>query len=137
MLRTGKLVRQKLFMPKKRANVRCSRIRISNTRVIGTKAHQQIFITYRKAGGRQRAVIPYNGNPAIGAEDARKFSSRRFRLEPMKSLAYGDEVSAGIRERSSFRGSVKVREVRIRSKVCFTGLAHFLIGLHAENLITI
>src|ERR1700693_1010642 len=49
LLRIGKLVRQKLFMTKKGANVFCLWIRIFYPRLIRAEAYQQLFITHRKA----------------------------------------------------------------------------------------
>src|ERR1700722_1805030 len=103
MLKIGKLVRQKLFMPEKLADVLFLRIRISDTGVICAKAYQQLFITHGKTGSRQRAVVPHDRNPTIRAQDARKFATRRFWPKPMEGLAHSDEVNAETWKRGGFR----------------------------------
>ena len=55
----------------------------------------------------------------------------------MKSLAGGDETDAGIAERGGFRGAIDADEARVSGKIFFAGLAHFLVGFHAEDGVAI
>jgi hypothetical protein len=55
----------------------------------------------------------------------------------MESLASSDKVHAGVIERGGFGGAVDAGEAVVGGEIFFAGLAHFFVGLDAENAVAV
>src|SRR6266851_7953885 len=113
------------------------RIRIFHPLVVNAEALKQVFVSPREPRFFYAAVIPEDHDPAARFKDARKFAARGPRVEPVESLGGGDEINTGIGECSGFGRSFDAREAVVGGEIFFAGLAHFQVGLDAEDAVAV
>ena len=77
-LMIGQFARGEFAMGEERTNIFLARVGILDARVIGAETLQQIFVGVRETGFGGAAIIPNDSDPAVGAEDARKFAASGF-----------------------------------------------------------
>src|ERR1700737_2905301 len=79
--------------------------------IIRAVAFEKFFVLTREPRFVGAVIIPNDHNPAFRGENAAKFAASSLGLEPVKSLARGDEIDAGIRKLRGFRFGGEAREI--------------------------
>ena len=90
---------------KETANSNALRIGILDPLVVNAEPLKHAFVLAGERRFFHAAVIPEDHHPPAGLKDASKFAARGLPFEPVKSLAGGDEIDAGVAERGGFGGA--------------------------------
>src|SRR5882762_3131905 len=109
---------------------------VTHARIIRPIFHENVFI----GPGERRlhfTEVPDGDDPALRPQNPPKLRPRFFRLEPVEGLARGDEVDAGILERSGLGRALDTREAVVGGEIFFAGLAHFGVWLDTINAISV
>src|ERR1700730_391284 len=133
----GQFAVSERVLPEKFLNSMGIRVGSFDAGVIRAVAFEKFFVLTREPRFVRAVIIPNDHDPAFGGENAAKFAARSLGLEPVKSLARGDEIDAGIRKLGGFRFAGDAREIFVAPQKFFTGGAHSRIGLHTENPIAV
>src|SRR5882724_3349995 len=105
--------------------------------VVRRVSQQQALIVRQEAGGVGSAIIPQQNNPAARTEDALELGAAAGAIEPVKGLAGGDKINALVWQCGRFRRRRDAGEARASSQQALACLAHFAIGLDAEDAVAV
>src|ERR1700738_4062599 len=124
-------------LPEKFLNSMGIRVGSFDAGIIRAVGFEKFFVLTRELRFVRAVIIPNDHHPAFRGKNAAKFAARSLGLEPVKSLARGDEIDARIRKLRGFRFGGDAREIFVAPQKFFTRGAHFRIGLHTENPIAV
>src|SRR5260370_19568247 len=98
----GQVATVEIIMAEKTPDMMQLLIKIFHALVVDAEAFDQSLVFTSEALLLHAPVIPCDEHPASGLEDTDKFSARGVWLEPVKGLAGGDKIDAGIAKRGGF-----------------------------------
>src|SRR5689334_12667779 len=137
LLEIGKLGGAILVWTEEFAHMHFRRIVLLDALIVRAEVSKQVFVFADERACLDKPLVPHDDEPAVGFEDALKFTAGSIAIEPVESLARGHKIHGGRLERGGLRRAVHAGEPIVRSKIFLARFAHGLIGLDAENAISV
>ena len=117
--------------------VRVGHVLVPHRGVVRPVRQQQPLVGGEERGAVDAPLVPHEGDPARGPEDARELAPSEAGVEPVERLPCHDEVHACVREGGPLGRARDAREAREVSQQLLARRAHRPVGLDPEDTVAV